>query len=391
MRKILTWLFSIIVVLVIVAVSARPMIEWYMFPAGSFAEAESPAAPDYSNLYFWVAHSDKNDSSDLVPPNISTASDITDQPVDVFFVHSTGYVGPGGWNSTMEDTNSEAQSIEYMLTSMASIFNGCCAVYAPHYREAHLVSFISDDLESSYQAFDLAYEDVKAAFQYFLTNINKGRPFIIVSHSQGSLHSFRLLHEFVDGTALQDQMVAAYTLGYWLPMDMFERTFESLRLCSDSTQTGCIVSYDTYGEGGYKSSQQRQWYPSGWEINPEQKIACVNPLSWQTNTNLIDSSAHVGAMPVEFKRTFKYMLLAKNPGFKFTELPELTSGLLDAQCDESGVLLVTEQIDNPFSNHLDNEDKSYHLLDFSLFYGNMRNNAIVRTNAYFNMLQSGEN
>ncbi len=388
MRKILVWVISIVVVVFVVAFSVRPILEWYLFPSAEYSAFTPPKAPDYSDLYFWVAHADIQDSSDLIPPNISTEYDLSEQPVDVFFVHSTGYVGPGSWNSTMEASNSEAQSIEYMLTSMASTFNGCCRVFAPHYREAHLASFISDDTESSYQALDLAYEDVKTAFKYFLDHFNKGRPFIIVGHSQGTLHSLRLLHDFVDGKALQRKMVAAYTIGYWLPMDMFERSFSSLQLCSDSQQTGCIISYDTYGKGGYKSVQQRQWYPSGWEITSEQKIACVNPLSWKTDQNLVDKSTHLGAMPVEFKRTIKYMLLAKNPGFKFTELPPVETELLDAQCQESGVLHVTEQIDNPFSNHLNNDDKSYHLLDFSLFYGNIRENALVRTNAFINQPSS---
>jgi hypothetical protein len=57
-----------------------------------------------------VAHPDKSDTSDLVPVGIDTRSDIADKAVDVFFVHSTGFVGPGGWNSSMEIENSEAQS-----------------------------------------------------------------------------------------------------------------------------------------------------------------------------------------------------------------------------------------------------------------------------------------
>ena len=52
---------------------------------------------------------------------------------------------------------------------------------------------------NSKQALDLAYLDVKTAFEYFLTHYHKGEPIILVGHSQGSLHAARLLKEFFDG------------------------------------------------------------------------------------------------------------------------------------------------------------------------------------------------
>jgi hypothetical protein len=96
----------------------------------------------------------------------------------------------------------------------------------------------------------------------------------------------------------------------------------------------------------------------------------------------VNKSAHLGAMPVEFKRTPVNMLLANNPGFIFQELPTLTSELTWAQCKEDGRLEIMQQADNLFSNHLDQANKSYHVLDFSLFYGNIRQNAILRVNQF---------
>lgn len=382
MKKLLKWIASIAAVLVILMLSAEPIITWYLMPREGFDQTKTPTPPDYTNQYFWVAHPDKRDTSDLIPPGIATEDDLNPAPVDVFFVHSTGYVGPGHWNSNMQIENSEAQSIEYMLSSMASIFNGCCNVYAPHYREAHIGAFISQDTESSFAALDLAYSDVETAFKYYLEHVNNGRPFMIVSHSQGTTHALRLLENHVDNKPLQQQLVAAYTLGYWLPLDKFERGFESLTLCSEAQQTGCIVSYDAYGEGGNVSGRARHWYKSGWEVSEGKKIACVNPLSWTTDLDKAPATEHLGAMPVEFKRTFYYMLTASNPNFIFSELPPVTPQLSWAQCAESGALFLAEQQQNSFSNHLNNEDKSYHLLDFSLFYGNLRENAKIRTKAY---------
>lgn len=391
MSKLLKWslwaLGCLIFLVLMLVIFGKSAVFSYLSPPSVFDLSKVPKAPDYTNDYFWLAHPDKADTADLIPQGIDVSEDLAEPPVDVFFIHSTGYVGPGGWNSTMNNANSEAQSIEYMLSSMASVYNGCCRIYAPHYREAHLQSFITDDIDAASQALDLAYSDVKRAFDYFLKNANHGRPFMIVSHSQGTAHALRLLEQEIDGQDIQQQLVAAYVLGYWLPLDKFSRSFQSLNLCQTALETGCIVSFDTYGEGGKLEGRVPHWYASGWEFNLDKQhnnkaIACVNPLSWQSNLDKISNSHHLGAMPVEFKRSPMDMLLARNPGFKFSELPPISPHLTWAQCQQDGRLTIAQQHDNAFSNHLDQDNQSYHVLDFSLFYANLRKNALQRTQSY---------
>jgi pimeloyl-ACP methyl ester carboxylesterase len=90
------------------------------------------------------------------------------------------------------------------------------------------------------QALDLAYQDVEAAFDYYLQHFNKGRPFIVVGHSQGTTHALRLIEEKIDNTPLYRQLVVAYVVGYWLPRDKFSRGFEQVTPCTGAGQTGCI-------------------------------------------------------------------------------------------------------------------------------------------------------
>lgn len=372
---------------VILILFGRQWVLSYLAPPEIFVMADAPVAPQYSNAYFWVAHPDKNDTSDLVPTALDTSKDLAQKEVDVFFIHSTGFVGPDGWNSTMENKNSEAQSIEYMLSSMASIFNGCCNIYAPHYREANIQAFMPDKFTPGTQALDLAYQDVEAAFSYYLAHFNQGRPFVIVGHSQGTAHALRLLEQKIDNTSLYQQLVAAYVVGYWLPKDKFERGFQQIQPCVEANQTGCVVSFDTYGQGGELDAKVPHWYPTGWESSQledgtTKPTLCVNPLSWTNTTDKIPSTAHLGAMPVEFKRTPIDMLLANNPGFIFQELPELTPRLTWAQCMSDGRLEVMTQENNAFSNHLSLPNKSYHVLDYSLFYGNIRENAMQRVTQF---------
>jgi hypothetical protein len=388
LKTFLKWFGIVVISLVIIALAGYKLIESRMLPKGVFAEITPPQAPEYSDQAYWFAHLDIQDTSDLIPANANVSADLANKPVDVFFIHSTGYVGPGGWNSNMAHENSETQSLQYMLSSMASAFNGCCHIYAPNYRQAHLAAFISDDTTSSYAALDLAYGDVERAFDYFITNINNGRPFMIVAHSQGTLHGLRLIANRIDKTALREQLVAAYTIGYAPPLNMFERTFTNIGLCESAEQINCIVSYDTFGEGGAMSAGLRHWYAQGWETTKIGNTACVNPLSWTTSTQIASADLHKGAFPVKFKRTPMYMLLAKNPEYVFETLPDLTPNLSWAKCDESGALHIAEQHDNAFSNHSGSADKNYHLLDYSLFYGNIRHNAIERSNAYLRALDN---
>jgi pimeloyl-ACP methyl ester carboxylesterase len=388
LKKFIYWFVLPVVALVIILILfGRQWVFSYLSPPETFVLADAPTAPDYNNAYFWVAHPDKKDTSDLVPMELDISDDLANKDVDVFFVHSTGFVGPGGWNSTMEIENSEAQSIEYMLSSMASIFNGCCNIYAPHYREANIQSFMPEKFEFGTQALDLAYQDVAQAFDYYLQHFNQGRPFIVVGHSQGTTHALRILEEKVDNTPLYQQLVAAYVVGYWLPNDKFSRGFEQITPCVAADQTGCIVSYDTYAQDGQLDANVPHWYKTGWESSQLEDgsikpTLCVNPLSWTKTLDKVSQKANLGAMPVEFKRTPVNMLLANNPGFIFQELPALTSELTWAQCRKDGRLEIMSQADNAFSNHLDQPNKSYHVLDFSLFYGNIRQNAMQRVNQF---------
>ena len=67
-----------------------------------------------------------------------------------------------------------------------------------------------------------AYRDIKSAFQYYLKHENNGRPIMIVSHSQGTLHAGQLLKDFFEDQPLQKQLVAAYLVGIAVKDDYFQ-------------------------------------------------------------------------------------------------------------------------------------------------------------------------
>src|SRR5204862_6835977 len=136
---------------------------------------------------------------------------------DVFFVHPTIFTekptNQYRWNANVDDGIINHQIQNSTILNQATIFNGSCRVYAPYYRQAHLYAFYAKNKVDGQRSLNLAYEDVKAAFEYYLQHYNNGRPIVIASHSQGSYHCERLLKDYFDGKELQKQLVMAYLVG----------------------------------------------------------------------------------------------------------------------------------------------------------------------------------
>jgi Protein of unknown function (DUF3089) len=194
-------------------------------------------APDYNDLDYWAAHPWKWDPSDSVPaPLIGPEQDSI---ADLFFLYPTTFTDPGRAkmvNAPIDDPYLSAKTDYSTILFQASAFNQHCRIFSPRYRQAHLSNFYSNDTATSGLAFDLAYQDIKSAFEFYLRHYNAGRPIIIAAHSQGSKLAERLLKEFFDGRELQEKLVAAYVLGWPIPRDYFG----TLKMCADSLETGCL-------------------------------------------------------------------------------------------------------------------------------------------------------
>src|SRR6202042_1329278 len=146
-----------------------------------------------------------------------------------------------------------------------SAFNEC-RIFAPRYRQANIRSYFTKDTVDALAAFELAYEDLKDAFQYYLDHYNNGRPIIIASHSQGSTHAQRLLKEFFDGKPLKNKLVAAYVIGMFIPED----AFTELKPCKDSLETGCLIEWRSF----------KKDYEPDFVKAEIKKCFVTNPITW---------------------------------------------------------------------------------------------------------------
>ena len=335
-------------------------------PSAPFDAAKAPPAPDYAQPTAWMAFPGENGMERSTPPGM-TPVDETKAPVDVFFIHPTTVSDNTVWNAAYDTSNSVAKLNPPVLLDQLSVFNGCCRLYAPQYRQASLAGL------NDAGAFGLAYADVARAFAFFIAHHSHGRPFIIASHSQGTGIAVRLLQEQVLGTPLQARMVAAYLIGGYVP-DAF--TSRGLPTCDAPRQTGCVLSYNT-AKPGWKTARivitPKTYWTRGVASGGVQLPAiCVNPLSWRAD-GAAPATSNPGSLPFP------------NPPFpeQATTLAALTPQLTGAAC--RGKML---EVDIPasapagFHDTLSRFLGSYHLNDYGIFYASLRRNAVDRVDAW---------
>ena len=317
------------------------VISYFLEPAHDFADKPVPEAPEYNNPDHWAALPERNDFSD-VQLVAGVDDEQAERTVDVFFIHPTTYIGKQSWNQKMGDNEANDLTDAWVMRDQASVFNQCCRIYAPRYRQATLYSF-QDKSGSGEKALGLAYADVKSAFLYFLKNYSIGRPFIIASHSQGSRHADRLLREEIIGRGLLSQMIVAYLIGFSIDGS------NGVPVCEKYDQLNCQITWN---------SSTRDAVLKLAELGD----ICVNPLSWTTNEDLVGADQNLGSV------TF-----ASEGGVELN--------VADAQCSE-GSLFVSEVETERFNSNMPFGPGNYHMYDYSFYYMNIRKNVQDRINEY---------
>jgi hypothetical protein len=297
---------------------------------------------DYSDLSNWVVHQNKIPA--VLLPYINDTTNFS--KADVFYVYPTLFLDKKDerWNIPIDDSILRKKVIENAIRFQASAWVETGRMFVPFYRQAHIRSY--RNLENGgREALLFAYEDVKAAFEYYLEHFNNGKPIILAGHSQGSTHLTLLLKDYFDGKALQKQLVAAYLPGIGLKTNEFEK----IPLLTAPGQTGGFVSWNTFKRKVNKEKFE-MWYKGK---------AVVNPVTWNLD---------------------KIAERKKHKGFLFSNNKMYSKSLIDG-----AIWITTPHF--PYRSMAWTMD-DYHIGDVNLFWADVKFNSKLRLTEFLNNFSS---
>ena len=217
-----------------------------------------PVAPDYSDEEMWYnVMNDKGDG------------------VDVFYVVSTwefdwftedGIVSHYADVFNQEHREDMGTEIRKIAAYMADGNN----FYSPYYRHITLNTWATLDEGLINRRFhDVAFADIKKAFNHFATRFNNGRPFILAGFNQGGKAVVELIKVMPE--EMRERMVAAYVLGYKVTPDDVKQA-PWLVGAKDSIDTGVVICYNSVSDVKHIKS-----------VISAPCAMCINPVNWRTD------------------------------------------------------------------------------------------------------------
>ena len=251
--------------------------------APASAQPAPNATPNYARDSSWLCLPGRADvcstpvpTTALNPNGYGSTGQSTvakDPPIDCFYVYPT-VSSDQGMNSDLNPGREEKLYAESQFARFASV----CRPFVPMYRQMTIgsVAAYAAGVDIS-QAAMLAYGDVAAAWRDYVRTKNKGRPFVLIGHSQGSLMLQQLIaREIETDPAVAARMKLAIIPGYNILVPqgkLVGGTFKKTPLCSRTGQTRCVMSWVSFREKNVPPPGAI----FGYAAQPGMTVGCVNP------------------------------------------------------------------------------------------------------------------
>ena len=316
----------------------------------SFNDFKISESPNYSNLNSWAVHPQTDTK---VFERFNQKNEYL--PVDIFFIYPTLFTDKNNtrWNADIFDDNTRNYVLNSSVKFQASAWLSTGSLYVPYYRQAHLRVFKESFWNNGgKEAYEMAYVDIKKAFETYLNEYNNGRPIIIAGHSQGAGHAKRLLQDYFDNKPLQKKLVAAYLIG----TKITNEDFSTIPLMNNSSETGGFVTWNTY-----RLMSERKTKKASFTISQDwiEDALCSNPITWD-DKNTTAYNDHKGFLYLNQKVFPKTVKIESIDNKIFVKLPKM---------DILKTLLLSSV-------------KDYHKADVNLFWEDIRTNSIERSKNY---------
>jgi hypothetical protein len=308
-----------------------------------FDKSPEIVKPNYSDKNSWAVLPEN------IPEEISIFNiDENKKEADVFYIYPTliDSKNQREWNSDIWNEDIRNDVINRPVKYQASAWLDAGNLYVPYYRQAHIRVFNDKFRVDGDKALNLAYNDIKEAFTYYLENFNNDKPFIIASHSQGTVHAKRLIAEFIDGKELQKKLIAAYLVG----IKVFEDEFKNIKPMNSANETGGFVTWNTFKFNKYpRKDNYENWFKGG---------VTTNPITWDDSKET-KKDLHKGLLYRDLKIFSQNIDIKLIDGIVWSTVPNVPGK----------ILLQTV--------------RSYHFADINLFWVDIRENAKLRVDQWF--------
>ena len=356
---IISGIFSVGLILAALVYYRNHIFQSMLDPGQPFQTYERPEAPNYNLAKNWMEL-----------PDLAADPYQHETQGDVFMILPVLYKGGDHWNLPVTDSEIERLN-HFIRPNYVAPYKSAGRLFVPFYRQASLYTAMTNR-EDARRAQNLAYQDVRRAFEVFLKHSPPERPIILAGHGQGASHAQRILAEYFQGP-LKERLAAAYIIDHPLPLEKFEDELASLKPCESATDNQCVIGWGAFMPGDkaianrFTSDQNIFERDDYYKINGR-PLLCINPLIWSRDPDYAPRRLHKGGMAA----------IGIEPDIKVAPLTKQ----FGAQC-ENGLLYI----DKPRSRALRRPIKiggNFRTLRFNLFFEDIRQNAADRVTAMIN-------
>ena len=213
------------------------------------------AAPDYAKESSWLCLPGRDDPcskplpTTALNPNGYGSTGLVrpaaNPPIDCFYVYPTVSRDPGD-NSDLVPGPEE----QIVASVQFARYGSVCRTFAPMYRQATLTALRKAMAGAPIErSFEPAHADVTAAWHYYLDHYNKGRPYVLIGHSQGSVMLEHLIATEIENSPAASRMLSAVIAGFNVEVPegkLVGGTFKKSPLCSRLGETGCVITWVSF-------------------------------------------------------------------------------------------------------------------------------------------------
>ncbi len=254
----------------------------------------------------------------------------SDPQVDCFYVYPTVSLEPA-----ISSDMTQGPAEKTVVRTQFARFGQVCRLFAPMYRQVTMFGLLARlNGKPVDEAQVLAYRDVADAWHYYLQHDNQGRGVILIGHSQGASLLRQLMQKEIDGKPIESRIVSAALVGTTVAVPKGAElggSFMQMPLCRSASQTGCIITYESFPADDPPAPGGLFGAASGENM----VAACTNPAALAGGSGVLDAylSTHARVW-INAAEPGEWLKVPKPVTTPFVSLP----GMLTAECTTSNGL-----------------------------------------------------